>query len=271
MNRRALAALLIGVLSLSACVPQPAEPATPDQLSPTAQTDWWVPAQGASWHIQYRGELVIPPDVAVVDLDGNETPASVVAELNESRKHAICYLNAGAVEDWRPDADQFPSSVVGEPMADWQGERWLDIRQLDVLLPIMAARMDECAAKGFAGVDPDNVHGFELATGFPLTSGDAVRYVTALAELAHDRGLAIGLKNALPIIEQTVDVVDFAVNEECVAYQECAAYQPFLDVGKAVFHIEYAGSLASVCPARPAQFSTVIKNSELDAQTASCL
>lgn len=52
----------------------------------------------------------------------------------------ICYFSAGSWEDWRPDAGQFPDSVKGNNLEDWPGEKWLDIRQIDVLAPIMGAR-----------------------------------------------------------------------------------------------------------------------------------
>ncbi|MEX1384993.1 endo alpha-1,4 polygalactosaminidase [Hydrogenibacillus schlegelii] len=41
-------------------------------------------------------------------LDPFETDASTVAWLKREGKCAICYLNAGAWEDWRPDAERYP-------------------------------------------------------------------------------------------------------------------------------------------------------------------
>ena len=32
---------------------------------------------------------------------------------------------------------------------------------------------------------------------------------------------------------------DFAVNEQCAQYGECADLTPFIEAGKAVFHVEY--------------------------------
>ena len=55
-------------------------------------------------------------------------------------------MNAGGWEDWRADAAQFPDEVIGSNLDNWEGERWLDIRRLDVLGPIMEARMGLCAA-----------------------------------------------------------------------------------------------------------------------------
>ena len=62
-----------------------------------------------------------------------------------------------------------------------------------------------------------------------------------MAEEAKNLNLAIGLKNAIDIIPDVVDVVQFAVNEQCHEYSECEAYKPFTDANKAVFNIEYGG------------------------------
>ena len=34
---------------------------------------------------------------------------------------------------------------------------------------------------------------------------------------------------------------DWALNEECVQYQECDQLTPFIEAGKAVFGVEYQG------------------------------
>ncbi|MGO4958164.1 endo alpha-1,4 polygalactosaminidase [Luteococcus sp. Sow4_B9] len=252
----------------------PGKRTTPSPLvrrpSPAGQPSVWRPVQGQPFHIQLTGRPVVPEGVSVVILDWEETPTTTVAALRARGVTPICYLNAGGHEDFRPDRGRFPSAVVGRPLDGWPGERWLDIRQRDRLLPIMASRMDVCRQKGFTGVDPDNLDGHETTSGFPLTSGDAVAYQKGLAELAHQRGLAIGLKNALDLLPRVSGVVDFAVNEECLAHDECGTYRDFLASGKAVFHIEYAGSLRELCSSRPAGFSTVLAPPELDGPTRRC-
>jgi hypothetical protein len=69
----------------------------------------------------------------------------------------------GFSEDWRPDAKQFPSSVLGRTNG-WPGERWLDmdIRQTNVLAPIITARFQMCKDKGFDAIEADNVNGRNL-------------------------------------------------------------------------------------------------------------
>lgn len=106
------------------------------------------------------------------DIDLFDTPQEIIDELHSQGRVVICYFRAGSWEDWRPDADQFPDSVKGNNLSGWEGERWLDIRRLDVLGPIMRARMDVAVQNGCDGLEPDNVDGYSNYTGFDLTVAD---------------------------------------------------------------------------------------------------
>ncbi|MGV8910516.1 MAG: endo alpha-1,4 polygalactosaminidase [Propionicimonas sp.] len=229
----------------------------------------WQPKPGVSWQIQYSGTLVAGRAL-VVDVDGHETTAATVATLKKAGKRVICYVNAGGWEDFRPDKAAFPKAVIGKALDGWPGERWLDIRAVGVLLPIMTARIEECARKGFDAVDPDNMDGWQAKSGFPLKPADTITYLAALSEVAHARGLAIGLKNGIEVVEAATPLVEFAVNEECLTYHECAAYVPLLRSGKAVFHVEYTGSIRSICSRTPKGFSTVRKHLSLSAWRKAC-
>ena len=103
------------------------------------------------------------------DIDLFDNDAAVVAALQAKGRKVVCYVNAGGWESWRPDEARFPEQVIGAALDDWEGEKWLDIRRIDVLGPIMESRLDMCEEKGFDGVEPDNVDGYLNDTGFPLT------------------------------------------------------------------------------------------------------
>jgi hypothetical protein len=120
----------------------------------------WIPAAQSTFAIQYDGKLDLSVDADTYDLDGFDTKADTVSQLHQDNRHVVCYISAGTWENWRPDAKQFPKSVIGNPDGHWKGERWLDVRQLSILEPIMAARFQMCAQKGFDAVDPDNIDGF---------------------------------------------------------------------------------------------------------------
>ena len=97
-------------------------------------------------------ESSIMIDAEVFDIDGFDVPSSKIAALKAKGRKLVCYFSAGAWEDWRSDASRWPSSVRGKSNG-WPGEKWVDVRQLAALKPIMAARMDMCKAKGYDAVD----------------------------------------------------------------------------------------------------------------------
>jgi len=86
--------------------------------------------------------------VQMYDIDMFDNDASVVASLHHKGRKVVCYIDVGTWENWRPDAKKFPKFVLGKHNG-WPGEKWLDIRSIDILGPIMQARMDLCQAKGF--------------------------------------------------------------------------------------------------------------------------
>ncbi|MCX4529419.1 MULTISPECIES: endo alpha-1,4 polygalactosaminidase [unclassified Streptomyces] len=252
----------------------PSPPASPSGGASPAPGDQararWRPKPGLAWQWQLNGRSDPTVDVPVYDIDGFENSAADVARLHRDGRKVICYVNVGAWEDFRPDRDAFPGALLGEPNG-WRGERWLDIRRLDLLRPIMERRFDMCREKGFDAVEPDLMEGYGNHTGFPLTAAHQLAYNRMIAEIAHARGLSVGLKNDLPQIPQLVGDFDFAVNEECAQFGECDALTPFVKAGKAVFHVEYEGTPAAFCPeSRELNLSSMLKKPELDTWRKAC-
>ena len=67
------------------------------------------------------------------------------------------------------------------------------------------------------------------------------------------------------------DLYDFAINEQCAQYDECDALTPFIDAGKAVFHVEYSLTTSKFCPTTTALgFSSMRKHLDLDAWKEDC-
>jgi hypothetical protein len=238
---------------------------------PPAHAARWRPASDATWQIQFSGDIDLSLNVDLFDLDMFETTTRMVGRIHRDGRHAVCYINAGAWENWRPDAGDYPSSVKGKPLDGWPGERWLDIRRLDVLGPILEARLDRCSSKGFDGVEFDNVEGYQNATGFGLSRSDQLAFNRWLADAAHQHGLAVGLKNALGIADELEPDFDFAVVEQCFFYRECGLVRPFVDVGKSVIVVEYDLSRDQFC-AKAARLAVVAmrKHLSLDAWRRPC-
>ncbi|MGI5184978.1 endo alpha-1,4 polygalactosaminidase [Dactylosporangium sp. CA-152071] len=234
----------------------------------TSPATWWKPAVGATWQMQFTGRLDTSVAADVYDIDGADSTKAQVTQLHAAGRKVLCYVDAGSWEDWRADAARFPAAVRGKALDGWAGERWLDIRQWDTLHPILADRFATCKAKGFDAVDPDNMDGYANPTGFPLTAADQLLFNRRVADLAHSLGLAVGLKNDLDQITKLQPSFDFAVNESCLQWKECALLTPFITAGKPVFHVEYK---ASLCPTTAGlRFSSIRKNVRLDAFRAPC-
>jgi hypothetical protein len=237
---------------------------------PAAPVTVWQPALNTSWQWQLTTPVDQLVNAEVYDIDMFQNDASVVASLHAKGRKVICYMSAGAWEDWRPDAGKFPSSVLGKENG-WPGERWLDIRKLDVLGPIMEARLDLCKAKGFDGVEPDNIDGYTNDPGFPLTYQDQLNYNIFLANAAHARGLSVGLKNDVEQVQDLLPYFDWALDEECFKYQECNLLLPFIKAGKAVFEVEYELKTSQFCPAANAMnFNALLKDLDLTAYRVPC-
>lgn len=231
--------------------------------------DVWKPSPGLSWQWQLTGSADTSVDAQMYDLDMFDTPNSVISGLKSDGRAVICYFSAGAWEEWRPDASDFDPSLLGESNG-WPGERWLDIRKMSDLEPLMEARLDLAVQKGCDGVEPDNVDGYQNGSGFPLTASDQIVFNTFLARAAHERGLSIGLKNAAELVGVLQPSFDFAVVEECVVYDECRAYKPFVDNGKAVFHVEYSGNLGWCGQVAGLGFSSLEKDDDVSAVYRPC-
>jgi hypothetical protein len=227
------------------------------------------PPATATWHYQLQGS--VPLGTAnVLDIDGFDTPASFVSQLRTARRYPVCYIDAGTWEDWRPDAARFPSSVLGNSNG-WPGERWLDIRRLDVLAPIMRARMRICRSKRFLAVEPDNVDGYSNNSGFPLTAKHQLIFNRWLARTAHKLGLAVALKNDLEQASVLASRFDFAVVEQCFEYDECDLVRPFTRRGRAVFEVEYSMPRSQFCDrARGLGISGLEADTELNGPTQPC-
>lgn len=238
---------------------------------PGDEPRWWQPAAGLTWQWQLDGEIDLSVEAEVYDVDLFETPVSTVEELHDRGRRVICYVTAGSWEPYRPDADDYPDEVLGGPVEGWPDERWVDIRQLDMLRPLLEARLDLCADKGFDGVEPDWLDNHVQDTGFPITSGDQLAFNEMLAELAHERGLAIGLKNDLDQVDELADLYDFAVVEQCAEFDECELLLPFVELDKPVFHAEYDLPTAAFCDeSRELGLSSIRKRVELDAWIDPC-
>ena len=250
-------------------------PAWNTEVSVTQPTlRWKLPPAQSSW----QWDLGDSPDLSIVaevwDLDLFDTSAETVQQLHAQDRYVICYLNAGSWEDWRSDAGDFPVEVIGRNYAGWPGEKWLDIRKIDLLAPLLQSRLNLCRDKGFNGVEPDNIDGYQNNTGFLLSAADQLAFNRWLAEEAHARGLSIGLKNDPDQARELLVDFDWVLAENCFSEGWCEDLLPFVESGKAVFAVEYTNSkndFASSCQqAQKMGINLIKKNINLDTFRQTC-
>lgn len=199
----------------------------------------WVPTVGDTWQWQLSGPLNTEYVVTVYDVDLFDVSQKTIAQLKAKGQRVVCYFSAGSAENWRPDFKRFMTQDMGVPLDNWAGERWLDTRSASVR-QVMNERLDLARSKGCDGVEPDNVDAYTHRSGFKLDGDTQMDFNRFLAAAAHSRGLLVGLKNNLSQAVALMPYFDFAVNEQCFEYNECAVYSAFIDAGKPVFNAEYA-------------------------------
>jgi hypothetical protein len=96
----------------------------------------------------------------------------VIATLHSQGRHVLCYLDSGAYAAHRPDAAEFPTSVIGNSTGR-NGERWLDTRRSarPTLERITVNRMLLPKQSGCDGIEPDQNNPVNNP-GFPITYAD---------------------------------------------------------------------------------------------------
>src|SRR5438874_1973239 len=70
------------------------------------------PAPGSTWQWQLQGKIDLSVRAATFDVDLFDVSARTVKALHRRGREAVCYLDAGTWESWRPDAARFPKSVL---------------------------------------------------------------------------------------------------------------------------------------------------------------
>lgn len=218
---------------------------------------------GAQFDYQLGGGYEPPEGVSVVVRDATDDPAVGM--------YSICYLNAfqtqpQAAESWL--AAGLVLEVDGNLLADpdWPDEYLLDTGSASTKKAI-AARIAEdilqCARKGFDAVELDNLDSYGRSHG-QLTFQDNLEVAKVLVKQVHDLGLLVGQKNAAEESGRLRDIgFDFAVAEQCVAFDECSTYTSAY--GANVLAIEYLEGSGSddPCEAPDKPTSTIVRDLNL--------
>jgi endo-alpha-1,4-polygalactosaminidase (GH114 family) len=225
--------------------------------------------------VPHSGGGCVHPDVFDIDLyvdgqvSGNDhtIDTAAVDAIHNRGAHAICYVSAGDAERFRPDYHRYirfdrrhNHSLIGKPFSRrFANEYWLNLKngrgQRDFVLRRVQARTQKCARAGFDGIEYDVVDAYaqgRRVTGWHITARHQLLFNRALAGIAHRNGLSVALKNDLGQVPRLEPRFDYAINEQCFQYHECAnnpapGYTAFTRAGKAVFQVEYQISPNRLC------------------------
>jgi hypothetical protein len=247
---------------------------------------------GQNWQWQLDGtvdETILDgytgPKLIDIDMEGAD--AALVARLKAKGIYTVAYLETGAWESYRSDADQFPAAALGNPLNGYPDEQFLDIRPGQpysaTVLSLIKARILAAANKGFDGIEPDlddtganfsGCAGEDGDTGFCITLAQNIAFNAQLAAYAHSLGLSWGQKNgggdaAFTAAEINMVHADWALIEECNRYGGCPTYTTYINLGKAVLNAEYKQdrmTTAKFCPAdNMRNFDGILKSNALGA------
>jgi hypothetical protein len=191
--------------------------------------DWQI---GRATPLERTGKQAVD----MYDIDGFLTTKAQVRAIKTrwqadtlAHPRTICYLDL-AWEEYRPDGSPgqragFPAATLGNVYYGYPQERWVDFRQLNSLKPVIKARLEMCARKGFDAVELDDIDSFDppSTTGFHLTRGDAQNLLAYAFNETHRLGMAGLWKNSPWLTWWARRYADGAVIEECYIYKACFA------------------------------------------------
>ncbi|SEQ28123.1 Glycoside-hydrolase family GH114 [Lentzea albida] len=246
--------VLVSIALLAGCSGQEAAPA------PTApRAGVALPPSPAVLDYQLGAAYPPPAGVTLVARDSTASPAPGV--------HNVCYVNGFQTQPqdrelWLTRRGHLVlKDSGGEPVIDpeWPDELLVDTSSpsnRDELARLVGESITRCADRGFQSVEIDNLDSYSRS-GDRLTAEHNLAFAALLSARAHDRGLPIGQKNSAEISRRAHDEVgfDFAVTEECHAFNECSTYTDVY--GAHVMDVEYTdnlrGTFAGACadPATP--------------------
>jgi hypothetical protein len=234
---------------------------------PAADTDWmWElgkPLNTANANLMGTGVTAwngdTPPgdNPALYDIDAIENPASTVAQLHQLGDHAICYIEVGSAGNYYTAAQEgIPTTYyaqlkaagdLGRKLSGYP-EYFININAASAVSIIESMIQQQCAAKGFDGVETDLDETFgnnEGKTGFTITLADEESYLTTLANDMHGLGLAWIAKNLddtanASFVDNMEPLAQGIISEQCNQYGTCSYLSPFETAGKWIGNAEYA-------------------------------
>lgn len=188
----------------------------------------------------------------IIDIDAFSASKELVDAFHAKGIKVIAYVSVGTWENFRSDGALLPAEVIGNIYGDWPDERFLNLREIEKLKPFIQARFDMIKAKGFDGIEPDNLDGMYEDNGFNITLEETQAFCEWIIAEAHSRGLCIAQKNTEELVPLLYKQFDFALTEDVFNSNTPEAYSMYISAGKAVFSAEYTDATS------PAEFCSYV-------------
>ena len=244
---------------------------------------WFIPQPLTSFSIVLGDDVPDTFDAEVIDLDAFSTTKLQIDTLHKAGKKVFAYVSVGSWEPYRTDSKNFPQNIIGNIYPGWEDEKFLNIKALDTLSPLIKERFDMIKSKGFDGIEADNIdiytHDIDRknGTGFNITLADTKKYVDFLIQEAHDRNLSIGQKNAPDLTKTYGDLFDWALLEAPFHDHYAETFALYPQHHKAVFSLSYLDNttqtefLTKTCQqAKQLLFTAILKPRDLSATEIRC-
>jgi hypothetical protein len=242
----------------------------------TTPGTFWQPAQNSEWQWEidhalsttstsdmgtgitaYNGNTAPATNPTVYDIDAINNPASTVTALQGLNNHVICYIEVGTAGNYYTAAEEGIAtsyyaqlSAAGDLGSKLSGypEYFLNINSASTVSIVESMIQQQCAAKGFNGVETDLDETFgnnEGTTGFTITQANEVAYLTSLANYMHSIGLAWISKDlsdtgSQSFVSALEPLSQGMVDEQANQYGSISLDNVFLSAGKPIFDAEYA-------------------------------
>lgn len=266
---------------------------------PKSSGGWWKPKGDLPWQWYLAGAFdtsstadmgtgdTLPgggaaPAPVVYDIDGIENTATTVAALHARHDHVICYMEVGTAGNYGGEYTTYYDELqsagdLGNTLPGYSSENFININEPSAVTIVESIIKQQCAAKGFDGVETDLDETFNDNEGnpgnFTITEANEESYMTTLAHYMHSLGLAWIIKNPDDIgdasyADAMFPLADAVLTEQCNEYDSCGYLSEYQGV-KAIFNAEYDASLyPGFCTYDDAHgINGVLYDQDLDAAT----
>jgi hypothetical protein len=236
-------------------IPDPPAPTPAPGPTPSTPADSWKRPKLVPFQIFKVERSVakfvsqLDPGTKLVNTELDELTPEIAREAARLGVDLVAYFCANW-EVYRKDIADYPKEGIGATMGDWPDEKWGNFT-LDSVQEFLKKRIDRAAAlrivnpdgtvSGVVAIEMDNTDIYDQGNnpGFRVTKEQTAAALQRLAAYAHEKGLAVYLKNSGNVANLLKHSFDGVFNESCIKYNECAEFDPMIDLGKPLYGVMY--------------------------------